>query len=154
MTLRLTRQAISEIKAHGRETYPHECCGALVGTLEETGRKIVHEVVRLPNSYTTEVAVDLGILENERGTLNRYIIDPKDLYQTEKEARAQGWSIVGFYHSHPDHPAVPSKYDLGVASSGYSYVIVSVPQGIPAELRSWQTDAPREEFLPEVVEEA
>lgn len=153
MTLRLTPDAILELKAHGREAYPHECCGALVGTWETNGRKIVHEVVRLANSYTPDAAVDLGLLENERGTLNRYIIDPKDLFQTEKRARARGWSIVGFYHSHPDHPAVPSKYDLGVASSGYSYVIVSVPQGIPAELRSWQTDVPREKFLPEAVEE-
>jgi len=152
LTLRITDDAIQRIKAHGRDTYPNECCGALVGTTDEDGRKMAKEVVRLPNSYSPEAAVDLGIVENERGTLNRYVIDPKDLFRTEKDARAKGWSIVGFYHSHPDHPAVPSKYDLRVASSGYSYVIVSVVDGDPRDVQSWEADDSRTQFLPEPIE--
>ncbi len=146
MTLRISRIHLDEIRRHGAAAYPHECCGALVGISSDGGEKTVHEVVRLPNSYSREVADDLGLLENERGTHNRYIIDPKDLFRTEKEARAKSMSIIGFYHSHPDAPAVPSKYDLRVAGAGYSYVIVSVEQGEAGRVACWQTDAAREKF--------
>lgn len=149
MTLKLTPEHIDQIKQHGHDTYPDECCGALVGTLSEQGDKEVREVVRLKNSYNREMAADLGLIENERGMRNRYVIDPKDLFQTERDARAKSLSIIGFYHSHPDHPAAPSKYDLRVASAGYSYVIVSVSKGAPQEITCWQTDSSRERFEPE-----
>ncbi|MFI5173472.1 MAG: Mov34/MPN/PAD-1 family protein [Terriglobia bacterium] len=146
MTLKVTSEQVKRIKEHARNTYPNECCGALVGFTSGDGEKEVKEVVQLPNSYEKEMAAALGIDENERGRRNRYVIDPRHLFETEKQARSKSMSIIGFYHSHPDHPAAPSRYDLHVASSGYSYVIVSVKQGQPGEITCWQTDEARERF--------
>jgi proteasome lid subunit RPN8/RPN11 len=146
MTLKVKSEQIESIKQHARETYPNECCGALVGLADRNGDKEVREVVRLPNSFERETAAALGIDENERGQRNRYVIDPRHLFETEKQARSRSLSIIGFYHSHPDHPAAPSRYDLHVASSGYSYVIVSVEQGQPKEVTCWETDVAREKF--------
>ena len=151
MTLKLSAVEMDDIKRHGRETYPDECCGALVGRVDDHGDKEVKKVVRLRNTFTKDIAQDLGLIENERGTRNRYVIDPKDLFTTEREARAQSMSIIGFYHSHPDHPAAPSKYDLHVASTGYSYVIVSIERGDPGKVTCWQTDSMRTRFDPEEI---
>lgn len=153
MTLIVTSQQLQHIREHAGDTYPEECCGALVGIADEEGKKEVREVVRLPNSYDPETAASLGIEENERGLRNRYVIDPRHLFETEKQARAKTMSIIGFYHSHPDHPAAPSKYDLRVASSGYSYVIVSVDRGTPKEITCWQTGSSCEQFEPEPMVE-
>ncbi len=152
MTLKISHLDQERIREHARETYPHECCGALVGIVNDGQEKVVKEVVRFQNSYTQELAAGLDIEENGRGTLNRYVIDPKDIFLTEKQARSKSMSVIGFYHSHPDSPAVPSKYDLRVASAGYCYVIVSVPQGSPQELRCWETDLARSEFEPEEIQ--
>ncbi|MBZ5554087.1 MAG: M67 family metallopeptidase [Acidobacteriia bacterium] len=146
MTLKVKAEQLEGIRQHARETYPNECCGALVGLADGNGDKEVREIVRLPNSFERETAAALGIDEDERGLRNRYVIDPRDLFETEKRARSRSLSIIGFYHSHPDHPAAPSKYDLRVASSGYSYVIVSVDQGQPKEVTCWETDVARERF--------
>ncbi len=146
MILVLNQENLERIKLHASETYPDECCGALVGITNGNGDWEVKEVVRLQNRYDLETAVALGIDDNERGMRNRYIIDPKDLFQTEKAARAKSMSIVGFYHSHPDHPAAPSSYDLQMASEGYSYVIISVDPGGARDVTCWQTDSARNKF--------
>lgn len=146
MKLLLTQDNLERIKLHASETYPDECCGALVGISTANGDWEVKEVVRLQNQFDRETAVALGIDDNEQGMRNRYIIDPKDLFQTEKAARAKSMTIVGFYHSHPDHPAVPSSYDLRMASEGYSYLIVSVDQSEARDVTCWQTDAARNRF--------
>jgi proteasome lid subunit RPN8/RPN11 len=153
MTLKLSSTNLDRIKQHACEMYPEECCGALVGIADGDGAKEVKEVVRLRNSYSREIAADLGIDENDRGMRNRYVIDPKDLFATEKQARAKSMSIIGFYHSHPDHPAAPSKHDLRVAGAGYSYLIVSVDQGTAKEATCWQTDLTRQRFEPESMVE-
>ena len=114
--LRITAAVYDEIRAHGEETYPHECCGALLGTFTPDGWSIVASV-RAGNTRTDSAH-------------NRYNIAPIELVHIEREARARGLSIGGFYHSHPDHPAQWSQTDFAEAHwLGCSYVITAVAQG-------------------------
>jgi proteasome lid subunit RPN8/RPN11 len=106
--LTLTDAGDAAIRRHGEETYPHECCGALVG--REDG---VTEVVALPNT-------------TEEGPRRRFLVRPSDYREAEKRASELGGELLGFYHSHPDHPARPSQYDLDHAWPTFAYVIVSV----------------------------
>jgi proteasome lid subunit RPN8/RPN11 len=107
------------IQSHGRETYPHECCGALLG---KDG--VANATVPLPNT-------------TEEGPRRRFLVRPGDYQQAERAAADAGRELLGFYHSHPDHPARPSQYDLDHAWPSFSYVIVSVLTGEPGDLRSW-----------------
>ncbi len=105
------------LRKHGEETYPHECCGVLLGQLDDAGIRIVTSVARAGNTRTDSLH-------------NRYNIDPKDLIRIQREGRQRGEDIVGFYHSHPDHPAKWSVTDLAEAHwFGCSYVITSVDKG-------------------------
>src|SRR5215470_7436262 len=99
------------IRAHGQETYPHECCGALVGKDD-----IVTSVVALPNT-------------TEEGPRRRFLVRPSDYRQAERRAAETGGELLGFYHSHPDHPARPSQYDLDHAWPTFAYIIISVVDG-------------------------
>lgn len=119
MSHALTAEAESEIRRHGIETYPDECCGALI--LVNGGI----EAFRLPNT-TAE------------GARRRFLIGPGDYRQAEARAQERGGQLAGFYHSHPDHPARPSQHDLAHAWPNLTYVIVSVNQGTPGDLRSWR----------------
>ncbi len=111
--LRITPKDYAEIRRHGEETYPHECCGVLLGKMDGNIR-IVTATARCRNTRIDSPH-------------NRYNIDPKDLIRVEKEAREKGVDVVGYYHSHPDHPAQWSQTDLAEANwSGYSYVITQV----------------------------
>jgi proteasome lid subunit RPN8/RPN11 len=104
------------IRRHGEETYPHECCGALLGEMED-GRNVVKAAVRCGNTRTDSPQ-------------DRYHIDPRELVKIQREGRERGYDIVGFYHSHPDHPARWSSTDLAEAHwIGCSYVITSVEKG-------------------------
>ena len=115
-TLRLPRAVYEAIRVHGEETYPHECCGALLGRSTEEGWQ-VESAVRAGNTRTDSAH-------------NRYQIAPLELVKIEREARRQGLGIAGFYHSHPDHPAHWSLTDLSEAHwLGCSYVITSVGKG-------------------------
>jgi len=116
------------IDAHGRETFPHECCGALLGAGDT-----VAATYALPN-VTTE------------GPRRRFRIDDKDYLQAERQASAAGLTLLGFYHSHPDHPAVPSQYDLDHAWPTFVYPIVSVMAGEPVALRAWMLRPDRTAF--------
>ena len=106
--LRLTQSADAAIRDHGQATYPHECCGALVG---RDGH--VTSVVALPNT-------------TEEGPRRRFLVRPSDYREAEARASELGAELLGFYHSHPDHPARPSQYDLDHAWPTFAYVIVSV----------------------------
>lgn len=104
------------LRRHGEETYPHECCGALLGTFRDSSR-LVDQIVRCGNT-------------REDRPQDRYNIDPKELIVIQRQAAQQGLEIVGFYHSHPDHPAQWSQTDLAEAHwLGCSYVITSVEKG-------------------------
>lgn len=125
------------IRAHAASAYPHECCGALIGR-DEDG--------------TVDV-VDALALENvtDEGPRRRFRVSPDDYRHSEAHARRSGADLVGFYHSHPDHPSEPSQYDLDHAWPNFSYVIVSVRAGQPADWRSWRLKADRSSFVEETA---
>ena len=132
--LHLGEGVAAAIAAHGHETYPHECCGALVG---RDGQ--VSAAAPLPNT-------------TEEGPRRRFLVRPRDYQQAEKAATDAGLDLLGFYHSHPDHPARPSQYDLDHAWPSFSYVIVSVMNGEAVDLRSWTLQDDRAAFDEQVVE--
>lgn len=122
--LLLTTAIRSFIEAHAVETYPHECCGVLVGRVDARGRHALE-------------AHRTGNLNTQRAH-DRFELDPRDYMRIDKQARARNLDIVGIYHSHPDHPARPSQTDLDAAWEGYSYVIVAVNQGKAGDFHSFE----------------
>jgi proteasome lid subunit RPN8/RPN11 len=124
---------VQAIRAHGRETYPNECCGALIG---RDGR--VTETLPLPNA-------------TEEGPRRRFLVRPADYRAAEAYAAQTGAELLGFYHSHPDHPARPSQYDLDHAWPFFSYVIVSVSAAEVHEMRSWRLREDRSQFDEEAI---
>lgn len=139
MTLVITEDIARRIGSHGEETFPEECGGLLLGT-ERDGVRTVTEVLPLKNQRTDS-------------RHNRVELSPLDYARGEREAARLGLGVWGFYHSHPDHPAVPSAYDLEHASfTGWSYLIVSIQSGRAAELRSWTLREDRSKFDEEEIE--
>jgi proteasome lid subunit RPN8/RPN11 len=134
--LKLTDGVDAAIRAHAREAYPHECCGALVGQ-----DALVTSTVPLPNV-------------TEEGPRRRFRVSDKDYLAVQREADVVGHDLIGFYHSHPDHPAVPSQYDLDHAWPTFVYPIVSVVQGDPVALRAWMLRPDRSAFDERPVDEA
>ena len=128
MVLALAAAVNAAIRSHAGETYPYECCGALIG---RDGR--VTETFALPNT-------------TEEGPRRRFLIRPDDYREAERRAAAAGADLVGFYHSHPDHPAEPSQYDLDHAWPFFSYVIVSVRSGVAGDMTSWRLRDDRSAF--------
>lgn len=136
--LRLRAAHAEQMHAHLRDAYPEEGCGVLVGR-EVEGARVIERVLPFENRRSEE---------RER----RYLIAPEQLLTAEREAREAGLDVVGFFHSHPDHPATPSAFDLEHAWPYYSYLIVSVEGGIVADARSWRLAADRSRFEPEPIE--
>ncbi|HXR15387.1 MAG TPA: M67 family metallopeptidase [Terriglobales bacterium] len=123
--LKIDQRNCDALRQHGEETYPHECCGVLLGRMDGNER-VVTSVARAGNTRTDSAH-------------NRYNIDPKDLIRIQREGRERGEDIVGFYHSHPDHPARWSPTDLAEAHwFGCSYVITSVEKGNAAITNSFE----------------
>jgi proteasome lid subunit RPN8/RPN11 len=115
--LSISQPNYSALRTHGEETYPYECCGVLLGTMTDDGVRVVTSIARAGNTRTDSPQ-------------NRYNIDPKELVRIQREGRERGEDIIGFYHSHPDHPAQWSQTDLAEAHwFGCSYVITSVEKG-------------------------
>jgi proteasome lid subunit RPN8/RPN11 len=137
MSLRLPESLAEEIRRHGETAYPAECCGALVGRVEAEAK----EVVRLAPA-----------VNRRTDDPHRYLIAPDDLRRLEAEVRAAGLEIVGYFHSHPDHPAVPSAFDADHAWPWYSYVIVRIDRGQGAELTSWVLADDRPQLLSESLD--
>lgn len=129
----LTESQVREIERHAREAYPEECCGFLFGPSGDPLR--VSAVRRATN-----------VAEADRN--RRYLIDPREILAVEKELRGTGIEILGFYHSHPDHPAVPSEFDRGHAWPWYAYVIGSVSADALGDLRAWSLDGETHAFRP------
>ncbi|WP_421657941.1 Mov34/MPN/PAD-1 family protein [Leptothermofonsia sp. ETS-13] len=138
MSLTLNRKHLDAINHHAERTYPDECCGLLIGRLTETGR-VVSEIWTTENTWTQEVADEMGdgLLASKT---RRYWIAPQEMLAVMKAARQQGLEIVGIYHSHPDHWAIPSECDRRLAWPQYSYLIVSVVQGKVINAQSWALD--------------
>jgi len=127
-TLALQSGVADAIRAHGVETYPNECCGALYGR-----DGVVASVWALPNT-------------TEEGPRRRFLVRPQDYRDAEKRATDLGAELLGFYHSHPDHPARPSQYDLDHAWPFFSYIIVSVQAAVPKDMTSWRLRDDRSAF--------
>jgi proteasome lid subunit RPN8/RPN11 len=141
-TLQLPRAVYLELRAHGEETYPHECCGALLGHSTSDGWRI-EAALRAGNTRTDSAH-------------NRYQIAPIELVKIEREARSRGLQIAGFYHSHPDHPARWSATDFAEAHwLGCSYVITEVTHGKAAITNSFLLNGTTEEdkeFVTQTIE--
>jgi proteasome lid subunit RPN8/RPN11 len=128
----LAAEARATIEQHGAETYPYECCGALYGDASGTSFSVV-EAVRLPNTTSD-------------GPRRRFLIQPSDYLAAEKHARTTKRAFIGFYHSHPDHPARPSQTDLDHAWPNMLYTITSVREGVARETTAWQLREDRSQF--------
>src|SRR6202163_2789357 len=128
--IRLTVSATVDeaIRRHGQETYAHECCSALLG---ESGR--VRTIVALPNT-------------TEEGPRRRFLVRPSDYRLAERRATELGAELLGFYHSHPDHPARPSQYDLDHAWPTFAYIIVAVAAGAAGDMTVWYLQDDRSRF--------
>lgn len=141
--LRLGQSHYDAVRQHGQDSYPHECCGVLLGRVEADGVRIVTSIVRCGNTRTDSPQ-------------NRYNIDPKELVRIQREGREREEDIIGFYHSHPDHPAQWSETDLAEAHwLGCSYVITSVERGTPAVTNSFEllgTDEADKKLVAEKIE--
>ena len=136
--LRMRPEHEGEIRRHGEESYPHECCGFLIGE-ERNGIKQVTEVRRAGNA-------------RDDSPKNRYLIEPVEFMRAQREAAAQGLDVVGIYHSHPNVAARPSQFDRDHAWPWYSYVIVSVCQGQSREMFSWIVENEDAPFVGEAYE--
>jgi proteasome lid subunit RPN8/RPN11 len=141
--LKIRQINYESLRRHGEETYPHECCGVLLGSFDDDGNRVVTLSVRAGNTRTDSAH-------------NRYNIDPKELVRIQREGRERGEDIVGFYHSHPDHPARWSQTDFAEAHwLGCSYVITSVEKGKAAITNSFElkgTDESDKQLVDENVE--
>jgi proteasome lid subunit RPN8/RPN11 len=126
--LTITSAVDAAMRAHGQETYPHECCGALVGR-----DGFVTAVVALPNT-------------TDEGPRRRFMVRPSDYRLAERRATELGGELLGFYHSHPDHPARPSQYDLDHAWPTFAYIIVAVAAGNAEAMTVWYLLEDRSRF--------
>jgi proteasome lid subunit RPN8/RPN11 len=147
----ITAELAQKIREHGVETYPFECCGALLG--RDNGIVAGHDSGAFNQKVSREV-LSLFPLVNRRddSPRNRFSVTADDVRQAEKAASAQGLDVIGWYHSHPDHPARPSDYDRDHAWPWYSYIIVSVHAGAPKDITSWRLKDDRTGYLEEKIE--
>jgi proteasome lid subunit RPN8/RPN11 len=130
--LRLSEPIFNALRKHGEETYPHECCGVLLGRSHEGVNEVI-DAVRAGNTRTDSAH-------------NRYHIAPQELVRIQRQGRERGLDIVGFYHSHPDHPAQWSKTDFAEAHwLGCSYVITAVEKGVAKQTNSFLLTGTTEE---------
>ncbi|MFB3906692.1 MAG: M67 family metallopeptidase [Acidobacteriota bacterium] len=136
--LQLTQVQLDEIHRTAVSEYPHECCGIMIGSVANSHRMVTR----------------LLVARNQRqdSLRNRYLIDPAVIYRVESELRGTGKAILGFFHSHPDEPARPSRYDREHAWPWYSYLIVSVIKGKTADTTVWQLKSDRSGFEQEAFQ--
>lgn len=127
-------EVYEEIQRQGCESYPNECCGILVGAA--TGGRVIERIVPMANVFDPV----------ER--YHRFTIDPLTMARVDEEASAAGKAVIGFYHSHPDHPARPSEYDRTHVPpwNFYSHVIVAIEKGKPAAMTAWVFNEESEQF--------
>jgi len=136
VTLRVSETLLGTIHREGERAYPGECCGVLAGQPGE-----IKQVRRL-----------LPVVNRRADDPHRYLIAHEDLQRVEAEVRQADLEVLGFYHSHPDHPAAPSPFDAEHAWPWYSYLIVRVDRGRAVEATSWQLAGDRSAMLPESLD--
>ena len=134
----ITTDLLNQIREHGVKDYPYECCGLLLGRFTEEGK-------------TVKQPYPISNAREESAERNRFLIEPEELMRGERFAREHNLDVVGFYHSHPDSPAVPSQYDLDHAWPTYSYIIVSTSAERAGDLFSWEQEPDRSRFNQEEI---
>src|SRR5512141_2271476 len=138
--LKIAHTHLDAIARHVEGTYPNEGGGLLIGHVDADGAKVVDEIT---------------VFENQREIEEQYhriLITDRMVKEAEEYADNKGALLIGFFHSHPDHPARPSEFDREHALPWWSYLIVSVQQGQPAEVFSWQLRDDRSQFDEEPVQ--
>lgn len=136
--LQLPSDVLAQIHAHGEEAYPEEGAGFLLGVDGESRRVV--KIFPLPN------------VREDSARHNRYLISPGDYLKAEDEADRLGLSLIGVFHSHPDHPNRPSEFDREWAQPFFSYIITSVDLGKAVESRSWKLAEDRSQFTEEEIQ--
>jgi proteasome lid subunit RPN8/RPN11 len=137
--IRISEEGLDEIRKHGERDYPYECCGLMLGHYGAEGVKSVVETYPISNA------------REESAKRNRFLIEPVELMRGERYAAGKSLEVLGFYHSHPDSPAVPSQYDLEHAWPTYSYIIVAVKKEGANDLFSWEQRPDRSQFDSEEI---
>jgi len=137
--IRLSSELDKNIRADGETAYPNECCGVLIGDVDNEGIKTVKNTLTIDNA------------REDVEQYHRFLITPEDMMKAEQTARSMKLDVIGFYHSHPDHPSKPSGYDKDHALPFYSYVIVSVDKGKAQILTSWELTDDRSDFVQEKI---
>lgn len=130
--IRIAEDALQHIRDHGVRTYPEECCGVMLGR-DVDGNRTIDAVFPVEN-----------VQESNRK--RRFLVSPAQYLEAEKTAAERGMDLLGFYHSHPDHPAAPSSYDTEHALPWFTYVIVSVREGKAEDLTAWALRENRDRF--------
>ena len=138
--LQLTPRQARQIEAEGVQAYPNECCGIIFGA-DDNARRLVSRLEPVANVF------------DAAEQFHRFSISPQQLMAAEKQAADRGELVLGFYHSHPDHPARPSEYDRTHAWPYYSYVIVSIAKGHAIDMTSWILDERTETFSRQDIHE-
>ncbi len=138
MTIKITSRLLREIHTHGENAYPEEGAGLLLGS-EQEGLRTVQNLLKLENA------------REKNARHNRYLITARDMLQGEKEAERLGLSIVGIFHSHPDHPNIPSEFDREWAIPWYSYLITSIQNAEALDSRCWRLRDDRSGFSSEEI---
>jgi proteasome lid subunit RPN8/RPN11 len=151
--LYLSEAQFQTLAAAAIAAYPQECCGLLLGHLLADNHRQATEIRPVPNAWTLELEAEHQSIFTPGITAahspqDRFAIDPRDLLKAQKDARTQGCQIIGIYHSHPDHPAVPSERDRQSAWPDYSYLILSVNKSAIADSQSWRLND-HHQFTPE-----
>lgn len=145
--MKIRQEALDSIRAHGAEGYPEEICGIMLGPQNDgivTEIRRVRNLIGLPGSRWPELTIDRR--------KDRYEMDPLEQMRIHREADDAGLDVVGYYHSHPDHPAEASKTDASQSSAGYVYLIVAINGGDPEEANAFVADNNEGPFHSEPLE--
>jgi proteasome lid subunit RPN8/RPN11 len=143
----ITQNDLDKLQAHLEAGYPHEACGILVGEIDfgaTPATKRVHDVVLVANAWD-----EVNERESQR---NRFLISPDDIARADRAAGQRGWDIIGFFHSHPDHPSQPSETDREWAWPVIAFVITSVRAGKATTTQSWVLRDDRDAFDEEAIQ--
>ena len=130
--IKISKDIVGQIEMHGEKTYPEECCGILLGR-SNGGEQLIEEVIGLDN-------------EQEENRRRRFFVTPKQYLQSERVAAERKLELLGFYHSHPDHPAVPSEFDRDHALPWFLYIVVSIARGKAKDTTAWLLSEGRDRF--------
>ncbi|MBD2344488.1 Mov34/MPN/PAD-1 family protein [Anabaena subtropica] len=155
-TIKLLPKHQQTIFTHAERVYPEECCGLMMGYIADDVKTVV-EVIPTANAWETEAdnfsqeITKANISSQVPSLKRRYAIAPQIMLQVQREARDKALNIIGIYHSHPDHPAIPSECDRLYAWAGYSYIIVSVQNGVASDILSWSLDD-NHQFQSEIID--